>query len=114
MGISNRNIPCRGIHGYHLRVRLSFHHTRTVHFYAPERTEEMRPQWFTIPPDDEVSDASIASPDPPYIPSDEMWEGDSFWLPLLIANRPFVGRADFRKGDEDAFTLQKWWFGVTA
>ena len=43
------------------------------------RTDEMRPAWYSV--DD--------------IPYAQMWEDDPYWLPLLVAGTPFIGRADF-------------------
>ncbi|KAJ7669011.1 hypothetical protein B0H17DRAFT_1087093 [Mycena rosella] len=45
------------------------------------------------------------------IPFDNMWDTDRYWLPLLLAKRPFSGRADYEKKGED-FILKKWWFGI--
>jgi 8-oxo-dGTP diphosphatase/2-hydroxy-dATP diphosphatase len=41
-----------------------------------------------------------------------MWPDDVHWLPLLLANRPFVGRADFDTDASGKYTMLKWWFGV--
>lgn len=88
-------------------------------FYdSPNRSEEMRPEWFDLP--SEAVLASIEGRTPRDIPSlpessaqapssipsssatspipySQMWETDSIWLPLLLAKQKFVGRADFRK-----------------
>ena len=40
-----------------------------------------------------------------------MWETDHVWLPLLVSNKNFVGRADFTKTG-DVYTPYKWWYGV--
>lgn len=61
----------------------------------------MKPQWFAI------ND----------IPYDNMWADDVYWMPLLLAGTPFVGRADFaapdaEKGERFAGRMTKWWFGT--
>ncbi|KZV82718.1 hypothetical protein EXIGLDRAFT_684594 [Exidia glandulosa HHB12029] len=68
---------------------------------TPEETEEMRPQWFSY--DD--------------IPYADMWPDDIFWLPDLLAGKPFVGRADFAppdatRGERSAGKMRRWWFGT--
>ena len=63
------------------------------------RTDEMRPEWFST-----STDAPTAGHAP--IPYAQMWADDVFWMPMLLANQPFVGRADFAKDG----TMQKWWF----
>jgi 8-oxo-dGTP diphosphatase len=50
----------------------------------PVETEEMRPQWFA-----ETT-----------IPYDHMWSDDIHWLPLLLANTPFVGTITLGPHDE--------------
>ncbi len=40
-----------------------------------------------------------------------MWETDHVWLPLLVSNKNFVGRADFTETG-DVYTPYKWWYGV--
>ncbi|HEY1835692.1 MAG TPA: 8-oxo-dGTP diphosphatase [Candidatus Saccharimonadales bacterium] len=44
-------------------------------------TEEMRPQWFAENK----------------IPYDQMWPGDSIWMPLLLAGKPFKGAVTVEK-----------------
>lgn len=61
------------------------------------RSEEMRPEWFAIT--QEASDMRS-------IPYSEMWPDDIFWMPLLLQDRHFVGRADFSKDQK----MVKWWF----
>lgn len=56
----------------------------------------MRPKWFA------TGDTSELPP----IPYDRMWADDVFWMPMLLADKPFVGRADFAEDN----TIQKWWF----
>ncbi|KAJ7689989.1 hypothetical protein B0H17DRAFT_856732, partial [Mycena rosella] len=58
-------------------------------------SDEIRPEWFNKGE----------------IPFDNMWDTDRYWVPLLLAKRPFSGRADYEKKGED-FILKKWWFGI--
>ena len=66
----------------------------------------MRPQWFTLP-------TGSSDPNVPLIPFDEMWDADRFWIPLLLADRHFIGRTDFGKRGE-TFDLLRYWVGVNA
>jgi len=66
----------------------------------------MRPQWFLV-----ESAGSGCETDTPEIPYDQMWDDDQYWIPLLLAKQPFVGRADFRQEGE-VFHPKKWWFGL--
>ena len=52
---------------------------------------------------------AIDDDDLPPIPFDEMWGSDRFWIPLLLANRHFVGRTDFQvaQQEEGQFKLLK-------
>ena len=59
----------------------------------------MRPEWFST-----SEDAPIPGLAP--IPYSQMWADDVFWMPMLLASKPFIGRADFTKDS----TMQKWWF----
>jgi hypothetical protein len=68
----------------------------------------MRPQWFSIEPA-----GSEGGTETPEIPYDQMWDDDRYWIPLLLAKQPFVGRADFKQ-DGDVFTPKKWWFGLSS
>ncbi|KAL1732253.1 NUDIX hydrolase domain-like protein [Schizophyllum commune] len=63
-------------------------------------TDEMRPAWYSV--DD--------------IPYAQMWEDDPYWLPLLVAGTPFIGRADFdaKPGKEGEFVMRRWWVGKRA
>lgn len=72
----------------------------------------MRPEWFSAvePQSLEVSEATDVILPP--IPYDSMWPDDVHWMPLLLANRPFVGRADFVADDSGKYRMLKWWFGV--
>lgn len=49
----------------------------------PVETEEMAPHWF-------------AESDIPY---ENMWPGDRYWMPLLLAGKHFTGRFVFGEGD---------------
>ncbi|KAH9990946.1 hypothetical protein BJV74DRAFT_772425 [Russula compacta] len=78
-------------------------------------TDEMRPEWFSAATDIqslalEISEMSHASLPP--IPYDSMWPDDIYWIPLLLANRPFVGRADFDTDATGKYKMLRWWFGV--
>ncbi|KAF8489733.1 hypothetical protein F5888DRAFT_1796133 [Russula emetica] len=75
-------------------------------------TEEMRPEWFSAidAQSPEVSEKTNAILPP--IPYGSMWPDDVHWMPLLLANRPFVGRADFDADASGKYTMLKWWFGV--
>ncbi|EJD36075.1 hypothetical protein AURDEDRAFT_74637, partial [Auricularia subglabra TFB-10046 SS5] len=71
------------------------------HEGTPIETDEMKPQWFSV-------DA---------IPYDNMWADDVHWMHLLLAGKPFVGRADFAapdasKGERFSGKMTKWWFGT--
>ncbi|KAK0232354.1 NUDIX hydrolase domain-like protein [Armillaria nabsnona] len=66
-------------------------------------TDEMRPQWFRFP-------GSTA--DLPDIPLERMWQTDKHWMPLLLSNRQFVGRADYKIVDGETRPV-KWWIGTT-
>jgi 8-oxo-dGTP diphosphatase/2-hydroxy-dATP diphosphatase len=61
-----------------------------VHFFRAEyffgtvkESEEMRPEWFSVEE----------------IPYDQMWEGDRYWLPLLLKGKYFTGKFNFNKMD---------------
>jgi 8-oxo-dGTP diphosphatase / 2-hydroxy-dATP diphosphatase len=64
----------------------------------------MRPEWFALP-GPEGDDSA------PALPWDKMWESDHNWLPLLLKNIPFAGRADFIMSDGKSLPV-KWWFGI--
>ncbi|KII91259.1 hypothetical protein PLICRDRAFT_51431 [Plicaturopsis crispa FD-325 SS-3] len=76
-------------------------------------TEEMRPEWFSIPPENRQSDGATAVNESTYppIPFSSMWESDSIWFPLLLSKKHFIGRADFSLV-EGAYKLRRWWFGT--
>ncbi|KAI0766242.1 NUDIX hydrolase domain-like protein [Irpex lacteus] len=62
-------------------------------------TDEMRPEWF--------SDGTDPKSTLPPIPLKQMWADDEFWMPLFLANKPFVGRGDFAKDNR----MLRCWFG---
>jgi 8-oxo-dGTP diphosphatase/2-hydroxy-dATP diphosphatase len=67
---------------------------RLTNYVISIRTEEMRPEWFSI--DKKGDSLGISDVDAlPPVPFQKMWEDDPFWLPLLLDNKYFVGRADF-------------------
>lgn len=73
----------------------------------------MRPEWFSAATDIqslEISEMPHASLPP--IPYDFMWPDDIYWIPLLLANRPFIGRADFDTDTTGKYKMLRWWFGV--
>lgn len=78
------------------------HRLRLASLFIAFRTDEMRPEWFSI---DEI-------------PYHNMWADDIYWLPLLLAGKPFIGRTDFLApdpalGEHSAGRMTKWWFGTT-
>ncbi|KAF8636364.1 hypothetical protein AX16_011014 [Volvariella volvacea WC 439] len=87
----------------------------------PTESDEMRPQWFqisstpldttTITKGPSEHSQSTADSEYPAIPFDEMWETDRYWLPLLLSDIPFYGRADFAYID-DTWVPRRWWYGV--
>jgi 8-oxo-dGTP diphosphatase / 2-hydroxy-dATP diphosphatase len=72
----------------------------------------MRPEWFstTDTPSLEISPTTEA--DLPPIPYNSMWPDDAYWMPLLLTNRPFIGRADFDTDTSGKYKMLRWWFGV--
>ena len=50
----------------------------------PIETEEMRPKWFNISE----------------IPYEEMWDGDKFWLPLVLKGKKLRCKFHFGKDDK--------------
>jgi 8-oxo-dGTP diphosphatase / 2-hydroxy-dATP diphosphatase len=71
----------------------------------------MRPEWFSAidPQSLEISDAVF-----PPIPYNSMWPDDMYWVPLLLSNRPFIGRADFDIDTSGKYQMLRWWFGVSS
>ncbi len=59
------------------------------------RTDEMRPQWFNTNE----------------LPFNNMWQTDTYWLPLLLKGTSFKGRADFKTID-GVSQPTKWWIGT--
>lgn len=80
------------------------------------RTDEMRPQWFSIQqdmlsrrtPDSDHASDDVLDVKPPEIPLDKMWADDRYWMPFMFARRFFVGRADFTADNK----MCRWWFGA--
>ena len=70
--------------------------------HAIRRSEEMLPKWFALP------DVNL---DLPSIPFDQMWPDDVYWLPLLLNEQFFRGRADFKVLEDGTNVMRKWWFG---
>ncbi|KAF8271888.1 hypothetical protein EI94DRAFT_1678835 [Lactarius quietus] len=74
-------------------------------------TEEMRPEWFSATSKETettlTSDETLSS-----IPYDFMWPDDVHWMPLLLAKRPFVGRADFDTDSSGGYKLRRWCFST--
>ena len=71
---------------------------------SKHRTDEMKPEWFPVPLDGSSLSKSL--------PFDRMWDTDSYWYPMLLSNKFFVGRID-NMGAPGNFVTQKWWFGVS-
>jgi len=72
----------------------------------------MRPEWFSAVDAHSLEVSEKTNAVLPSIPYDSMWPDDVHWMPLLLANRPFVGRADFDTDTSGKYTMLKWWFGV--
>lgn len=82
------------------------------------RTEEMRPEWFSIPSEYQTNDARVDLSLPP-IPYESMWDDDRLWIPFLLSKKSFVGRIDFNADEEvqhvsssRKYLMQKWWIGT--
>jgi 8-oxo-dGTP diphosphatase/2-hydroxy-dATP diphosphatase len=67
----------------------------------------MRPQWFAAP-----KGVGATSTDALPIPYDTMWADDIYWMPLMLAGKRFVGRADFQKAESGKEYMRRWWFGT--
>lgn len=82
-GIRALRFDKRGILNFEFEgdpVLLEVHVFRVTQFEGePEETEEMKPRWFSL--DD--------------IPYDEMWPADRYWIPLLLAEKKFLGMIKF-------------------
>jgi 8-oxo-dGTP diphosphatase/2-hydroxy-dATP diphosphatase len=72
----------------------------------------MRPEWFSAVDTRSLEDSEKPIATLPPIPYDHMWLDDVHWMPLLLSNRPFIGRADFDTDASGKYKLLKWWFGV--
>ena len=72
----------------------------------------MRPIWFST--GKAVSPAESTTDALPAIPYAQMWQDDIHWMPLMLAGKPFVGRADFTQdpATPGEYKMRKWWFGV--
>ncbi|EKM51561.1 uncharacterized protein PHACADRAFT_187006 [Phanerochaete carnosa HHB-10118-sp] len=81
-------------HAFHIDIFVADEYTGAI-----IETDEMRPGWFS------TSQGAPSSELPP-IPYSRMWADDVFWMPMLLAGKPFIGRADFVQDG----TMQKWWF----
>ena len=77
---------------------------------SSSRTDEMRPEWFSLPTSS-VLEAVEGNTPHGSIPYSQMWETDEIWLPLLIQKQKFVGRADFKKSG-DKLVPYKWWYAL--
>jgi len=75
-------------------------------------TEEMRPEWFSAIDTQSLEISPTTDATFPPIPYNSMWPDDIYWMPLLLANRPFVGRADFDTDTSGKYKMLRWWFGV--
>ena len=77
----------------------------------------MKPEWFSLSPptSSNLENGSMVAGDSsinlPPIPFSQMWETDDIWLPLLISQRNFIGRADFTKRGAE-LKPYRWWYGV--
>ncbi|OBZ77750.1 7,8-dihydro-8-oxoguanine triphosphatase [Grifola frondosa] len=88
-------------HAFHIDIFRAEEYDGTI-----IETEEMRPQWFALPNADAPTQDEQKDLQP--IPFDHMWKDDVYWMPLLLASRHFLGRADF----DTEGNLKKWWFGA--
>ncbi|TFK62162.1 hypothetical protein BDN72DRAFT_804461 [Pluteus cervinus] len=94
-------------HTFHIDLYRADEYTGTI-----SETDEMRPEWFAIPPELATPQGNSNSREEvPPIPYDEMWGTDHQWLPFLMAGTPFIGRADFIK-EGTKFVPKRWWFGT--
>jgi len=81
-------------YAFHIDIFVAEEYTGTI-----TETDEMRPEWFAT---DEAHQGSL-----PPLPYEKMWADDIYWMPMLLADKNFAGRADFDADDK----LIKWWFG---
>ena len=64
---------------------LEVHLFKSTNFSGEvEESEEMRPEWF----------------DMNKVPLDKMWSDDTYWWPLFLQNKKFVGNFVFDKHDQ--------------
>ncbi len=61
------------------------HHYRILKYNGvPAETDEMKPQWFALKE----------------IPYESMWPDDSYWMPMFLDGRKFVGQFHFENKDK--------------
>jgi 8-oxo-dGTP diphosphatase/2-hydroxy-dATP diphosphatase len=72
----------------------------------------MRPEWFSATDTQTVETSTNPEANLLPIPYDSMWPDDIYWMPLLLANRHFIGRADFDTDTSGKHKMLRWWFGV--
>ena len=72
----------------------------------------MRPEWFSATDNQTVDTSETPDLSLAPIPYDSMWPDDIHWMPLLLANRSFIGRADFDTDTSGKYNMLRWWFGV--
>lgn len=72
----------------------------------------MRPEWFSAVDTQSLEVAEKPNTTLAPIPYDSMWLDDVHWMPLLLSDRHFVGRADFDTDASGKYKMLKWWFGV--
>jgi hypothetical protein len=106
----------------------SYHYAANRKF---DRTEEMKPSWFDIPPveSDFQAMAEEQSRDEPgnnleetkvtAIPFHKMWKDDMLWMPFLLSKQQFIGRVDLvdpaidnNAAQAPLHPLVKWWFAT--
>jgi hypothetical protein len=72
----------------------------------------MKPEWFSLSLPNLENDSMVAGNiNLPPIPFSQMWETDHIWLPLLISQRKFIGRADFTQSGAE-LKPYRWWYGL--
>ncbi|KAF7796136.1 hypothetical protein EIP86_007309 [Pleurotus ostreatoroseus] len=81
-------------YAFHIELFVANKYTGVI-----TESDEMRPEWYS-------TGQEPVDPELPPIPYDKMWADDIVWMPLLLAERPFVGRADFTANN----TMERWWF----
>jgi hypothetical protein len=72
----------------------------------------MRPEWFSATDTQPLETSEMTHTGLPSIPYNTMWPDDIHWMPLLLANRTFVGRADLDTSTSGEYKMLRWWFGV--